>query len=484
MRKILIILGIPIDDLSMDAALNRLEEFVAVGRATGKTHQIATVNADFVVKAIDDPELRWILQESDMATADGMPLVWGARLLGVPLEGRVTGADLVPALAERAARNGYSIYLLGGAPGVAQNAAQILQTRYPGLNIVGVFSPPVSSILEMDENIAQRIRQAKPDILLVAFGNPKQEKWINMHARTLAVPVMIGVGGTLDFIAGVTKRAPKWMQKTGMEWVFRLAQEPRRLWKRYVVDFGGFGIFFVRQWLLMRGKSLPATIVPQNDIVLVEGQLVVNLVGRLDGGNAESFHRKIIQALNDLGRTPRLIINLANAQFIDSRGLGVLVAIAKMTRDNGSDMRLAATPNAIANTFKLMRVDTFFQQFKDVPSALAGEDQPSSSTSVPNTSTWSIIPMPRRLDAATSPQVSEACETQIKQNPRLVLDLATTVFLSSAGLGMLVKLEKLAQSMGGEIRLANCSRDVVRSLELGRMEMVVKWFPSLEAAMR
>ena len=124
MRKILIILGIPIDDLNMDAALNCLEEFVAVGRVTGKTHQIATVNADFVVKAIDDPELRWILQESDMATADGMPLVWGARLLGVPLEGRVTGADLVPALAERAARNGYSIYLLGGAPGVAKNAAQ------------------------------------------------------------------------------------------------------------------------------------------------------------------------------------------------------------------------------------------------------------------------------------------------------------------------------------------------------------------------
>jgi N-acetylglucosaminyldiphosphoundecaprenol N-acetyl-beta-D-mannosaminyltransferase len=336
----------------------------------------------------------------------------------------------------------------------------------------------------MDENIAQRIRQANPDILLVAFGNPKQEKWINMHARTLAVPVMIGVGGTLDFIAGVTKRAPAWMQKTGLEWVFRLAQEPRRLWKRYVVDFGGFGIFFVRQWLLMRGKSMPATIVPQNDIVLVEGQLVVNLGGRLDGGNAESFHRKIIQAINDLGRTPRLIINLANAQFIDSRGLGVLVAIAKMTRDGGSDMCLAATPNAIANTLKLMRVDTFFQQFKDVPSALAGEDKTSSSMSVPNTSTWGIITMPRRLDAATSPQVSDACEIQIKKNPRLVLDLATTVFLSSAGLGMLVKLDKLAQSMGGEVRLANCSHDIVRSLQLGRMEMVVKWFPSLEAAMR
>ena len=208
MRKLLIILGIPIDDLTMPEALERLDDFIRIGRATGRSHQVATVNADFVVKALDDPELRGILQEADMATADGMPLVWGARLLGVDLAGRVTGADMVPALAERASEKGYRMYLLGAAPGVAARAAEILQARHPALQIVGVASPPYGSILEMDPAIVNGVRTARPDILLVAFGNPKQEKWISMHSRTLSVPVMIGVGGTLDFIAGVTRRAP------------------------------------------------------------------------------------------------------------------------------------------------------------------------------------------------------------------------------------------------------------------------------------
>src|SRR6185503_12601611 len=220
MRKLLIILGVPVDDLNMVEALERLEEFIRVGRATGKSHQIATVNADFVVNSLHDPELRRILQESDMATADGMPLVMGARMLGVPLTGRVTGADMVPALAERAAERGYSIFLLGARDGVAARAAQILKSRYAGLKIVGVLSPPNTSLLEMDRTILDEVKAAKPDILLVAFGNPKQEKWISMYANELSVPISIGIGGTLDMIAGITKRAPLWMQRWGLEWLY------------------------------------------------------------------------------------------------------------------------------------------------------------------------------------------------------------------------------------------------------------------------
>src|SRR4029079_1276879 len=158
MRKLLIILGVPVDDLNMSEALERLEEFIKIGHATGKSHQVATVNADFVVNSLHDPELRRILQESDMATADGMPLVMGARLLGVPLADRVTGADLVPALAERAAQKGYSIFLLGARPGVAARAGQILQSRYPGLKIVGIISPPNTSVLEMDQSILDEVK--------------------------------------------------------------------------------------------------------------------------------------------------------------------------------------------------------------------------------------------------------------------------------------------------------------------------------------
>jgi N-acetylglucosaminyldiphosphoundecaprenol N-acetyl-beta-D-mannosaminyltransferase len=150
MRKLVIVLGVPIDDLTMDEAIDRIDHFVVEGRATGKSAQVATVNADFVVKSLADPELRQLLREADMCTADGMPLVWGARLLGVPLSGRVTGADMVPRLARRAAERGYSIYLLGAAPGIAERAARVMCGDNPGLTIAGIDVPPFGPILDMD----------------------------------------------------------------------------------------------------------------------------------------------------------------------------------------------------------------------------------------------------------------------------------------------------------------------------------------------
>ena len=142
MRKLIVILGIPIDDLDLDQTLDRLEEFVEVGRSKGKGHQVVTVNTDFLVNASRDPETRFLLQEADMATADGMPLVWGARLLGEPLPGRVAGADFIPLLVERAARKGYSIYLLGAEEGIAECAAKKMKQQHPDLIIAGIKRSP------------------------------------------------------------------------------------------------------------------------------------------------------------------------------------------------------------------------------------------------------------------------------------------------------------------------------------------------------
>jgi N-acetylglucosaminyldiphosphoundecaprenol N-acetyl-beta-D-mannosaminyltransferase len=368
MRKLLIILGVPVDDLNMAQALLRLEDFIAIGRATGRTHQIATVNADFVVNSLHDAELRRILQESDMATADGMPLVLGARLLGVPLADRVTGADLVPALAERAAQKGYSIYLLGARPGVGQRAAEILLERYPGLQIAGVTSPPNVPIQEMDRSILDHIKAAKPDILLVAFGNPKQEKWIRMYAHELAVPVCIGVGGTFDMIAGITKRAPVWMQRAGIEWLFRLAQEPKRLWKRYVLDLFYFGYFFVWQWWVMRRGNIPAPLLPTSETIVIEKTVILNVQGRLDVSNQAEFLERAEAALST---TSSLVVNLSQATFLDSSAMGTLVALANRARAAGGSLRLAGVPPAIARTLTLLRLDLFFEMYADVEAAMA-----------------------------------------------------------------------------------------------------------------
>lgn len=482
MRKLLVVMGVPIDDLDMPAALTRIEEFICEGRATGRTHQIATVNADFVIKAQDDPELRMILQEADMATADGMPLVWGARLLGVDLPGRVTGADLVPSLAALAAEKGYSLYLLGGGPGVADRAADVLRERHPDIRIVGAVSPPYASVLELNPALVEDIRNARPDILLVAFGNPKQEKWIAMHAPEVKVPVMIGVGGTLDFIAGVTRRAPTWMQNAGLEWAYRLAQEPRRLWRRYMVDLTGFGYFFARQWWVMRRGERSAVVAPTGassateEPVLIDGVALLSVGERLTIANREAF---LMQADEALAATSRIVVDLARTAFVDSSGYGALVTVAKRARAAGGELRLAATQPQVAQTLRLLRMEQFFSAYPDAESALAAAQQGDAASESAEArddalalplNGWQTARAPRRLDALSAPAFREQCARLLATQPRLIVDLSETVFLASAGLAALIALSREARRLDGELRLACLMPDALQVLKLAKLD--------------
>ena len=226
----LAILGVPFDNVTTEQVIQTIVEMVASRRP----HYLVTANVDFLVQAQTDVELRRILFDADLVLCDGTPLLWASRLLGNPLAERVAGADIVPLLIRIAAERQYRIFLLGASPDSAQRAVANLRQQYEDLIIAGHYSPPFSTLLEMDhEKIKQRILAAQPDMLFVSFGCPKQEKWIAMHYRALGVPVAAGVGATIDFLAGHMKRAPVWMQRIGMEWVFRLAQKPRRLFGRY-----------------------------------------------------------------------------------------------------------------------------------------------------------------------------------------------------------------------------------------------------------
>lgn len=493
MRKLIVISGIPIDDLNVEQTLDRLEEFVEIGRATGQNHQIATVNADFIVKAMADPELRFLLQESDLLMPDGMPLVWGARLLGLAMEERVAGSDIVPMLAERAARKGYSLYLLGAAPGIAQQAADMLQEKFPELVIAGVNSPPYSSVLEMNAQVVQDIRQANPDILLVAFGNPKQEKWIGMYRHQVNVPVMIGVGATLDFIAGHRARAPQWMQKSGLEWLFRLAQEPRRLWRRYVLDLFSFGYFFVRQWWLMRSGKQPEMILPKSSFMIVDQETaVIDLQGQLTNQNHEDFYRTGHAALAEVSS---VVINLENVTFLDSTAVGSLVALTKDARSKQGEVLLAHVPENIKRTLEVLKLASFFVLVPSVEAAFAAlraeqvpavepAPQPPTKTAVASgTTDWTVVKVARRLDANTANALIEQCEAYLWRNPFLILDFAATVFLASAGLAALVKIQRLAEEQHGRVRLANCSEDVNRVIQMVRFDKVLALYKDVPSAM-
>lgn len=227
------IAGVPVDRVDLRSALRRAEEALNGNRL----FHVTTVNLDFIVRAQTDRTLRTILGKSDLSVADGAPVVWLARVLGARMPGRVAGADLVPAIIEAAAESGRRVFLLGGENGVAQAAAARLQSIHPGLDVCGTYEPARARAEDMDhESILARIDEARPDLLLVALGNPKQERWIDLHRDRLPVRVAIGVGCVFDLIAGTRKRAPRWMQVIGLEWVYRLVQEPARLAGRYATD--------------------------------------------------------------------------------------------------------------------------------------------------------------------------------------------------------------------------------------------------------
>jgi N-acetylglucosaminyldiphosphoundecaprenol N-acetyl-beta-D-mannosaminyltransferase len=199
--------------------------------------QVCTVNTDFLVHAQSDVELKNVLQNSDLNVPDGFPMAMFGRVQGVTTARKVTGTDIVPPLMKAAARRGSSVFLLGGEHGIAAAAAHRLQAAEPDLVVAGCYEPPRAPIDAMDnEAIVARINASSADVLLVALGNPKQDTWIARHKDRLHVSVAIGVGCTLDVIAGRLGRAPKWMQTMGMEWLYRLSQEPKYLASRYVRD--------------------------------------------------------------------------------------------------------------------------------------------------------------------------------------------------------------------------------------------------------
>ena len=192
-------------------------------------HQLATANPEFVMAAQHNSEFYKVLNQADLCVPDGVGLLWAARRLGRVLPERVTGSDLVPLLARESAEKGWRIYLLGAGPGVAERTSQILLSQNPSLRIAGVYS---GSPAEADAPaLVERVRLVRPDILWVAYGAPAQDLWIARHGSELGVPVMVGVGGAFDHIAGVRKRAPGWIQRIHLEWLFRLITQPWR-WRR------------------------------------------------------------------------------------------------------------------------------------------------------------------------------------------------------------------------------------------------------------
>ncbi len=221
------ILGLPIHRVTTAETLAWIERAVA----ERVPRQICTANPEFLMTAQTDREFFDLLTRADLVIPDGVGLLFAARWLGQALPERVAGSDLIYQIAARAAHHGWGVFFLGAAEGVALKTAATLRARYPALAIAGTFEG--SPHPKDDDEIVARVQAAKPEVLLVAYGAPAQDKWIARNKARLGVPVSLGVGGAFDFVAGVTERAPVWLQQIGLEWVHRLARQPwraRRVW--------------------------------------------------------------------------------------------------------------------------------------------------------------------------------------------------------------------------------------------------------------
>jgi len=245
------LLGMSLAKIGQDALLDHMFGMLARGRGGW----LVTANLDFLCRYARDAEARALYDAADIRVADGMPLVWAARLQGDPVPERVTGATLVSVIAERAAADKRSLYLLGGAPGSSERAAMVLRERFAGLDIKGTSCPWLSdpaTAAEVDP-ISRELSRLRPDIVLVGLGSPKQEKLIQALRPELRAAWMIGVGISFSFVAGDMRRAPRWMQKTGLEWLTRLVREPRRLGRRYLLEDLPFSVTLFAHALRRRG---------------------------------------------------------------------------------------------------------------------------------------------------------------------------------------------------------------------------------------
>ena len=433
-----VVLGVPLHPVTQAEALDRIDAFVAERRP----RLVVTVNVDFAALARRDVELHRILCEADLSLCDGMPLLWAGAWLGAPVPERVTGADLVPALLERAARRGHRVFMLGTSGEVLDEARRRCEAAWPGLRICGTFSPPYAPVLGLDhDEMGRRVQAAAPDILLVGLGAPKQEKLIAMQARAWGVPCSIGVGASLDFLAGRFPRAPEWMRRVGLEWAFRLLNEPRRLFRRYSGDFLFYFPTLAAELLRARGQQAGALppVVPRGAGVLVDLEAVA---------------------------------------WLSPAGLGALLEARREWREGGRQLVLLRPTPAVERLLRATRLERVLRVARTPQEAeeILAEDLEAPQVSVRAAGDVLRLELRGELTARGAAAARQAWVEAWQAHPAatgLELDLTGLFALDSGGSATLLALQQaVRQRPGASLRLKGAGPFVRDVLERGAPELL------------
>jgi N-acetylglucosaminyldiphosphoundecaprenol N-acetyl-beta-D-mannosaminyltransferase len=493
-RPPIAILGVRFDNVTITETLEIIERMIA----TRQPHYAVTANVDFVVQAQTDVELRRIFFDAHLVLCDGTPLVWASRLLGNPLCERVAGADIVPLLIQLAETKGYRVFFLGAAPESIERAVANVRARHPGLTICGHYSPPFNQLLEMNhDEIRRRVLEAQPDLLFVSLGCPKQEKWVAMNYRALGVPVTIGVGATIDFLAGQVRRAPLWMQRSGLEWVFRLLQEPRRLYRRYSKDIRVFGVRLLGQlWHLLNSRrSARGNVGTEEGLAEVHDAGISKSAAGEDACTLEIRHappvlevegiRKSLPPFNKLAAGgDNCLLDLSQVEFIDSTGVAALMKLNREVAMKDRHLILVAPTPAVTRFLAFMRLEGFFvsaESFAAARSILrARAREREAKVCVAVSDTFRALVWYGEITAVNVDQVWERTRSYLEEAGKVLhgssqpgsitIDLSVVTFIDSSGLGLMVRARRFAAQSGLKVRFANPQSAVLNVVQIARLE--------------
>jgi N-acetylglucosaminyldiphosphoundecaprenol N-acetyl-beta-D-mannosaminyltransferase len=439
------ILGVPFDSVTTPETLGLVGDMVASGRP----HYAATANVDFIMQAVEDAELRRILCDAHLVLADGRPVFRAAKFLGNPLPECVAGPRLISQLLALAEQKGWKVFLLGGTePGVAA-AAEKIRAQHPKLQIVGAYAPPEKPLLEMDhQDILRRIREAKPDILLAAFGCPKQEKWISMNYREAGVPFVLGAGATFDFAAGAGRP-----EKTG----------GKKFWQ--------FTLAVLRQWRLLRSQKFAP---PTGAEATVEpdpfGNLVIHAPKRLGMVEVNAFAAEWLRAVE----SGHVMFDLGGTEFADSTGIGQLIRLRKRARELDHHFFLVAPRPAVEAALRQMRLEEFFTIQPSFAATRILMENLAHAPVVTSGAKESELQIrwTGEVTALNAVELGAHTDSELYQaspGMTVVIDLSRVTFVDSTGIGLMLRFKKNLKRRDIHLKFANpvaSVRNVLRHTQL------------------
>jgi exopolysaccharide biosynthesis WecB/TagA/CpsF family protein/anti-anti-sigma factor len=439
-RAPIAILGVPFDSVTLAEALTLAGEMIA----SPQPHYATTVGVDFLAAAMDDVELRRILFDAHLVMAEDKTVVWASKILGNPLPGCVTVPHLIPQLLTCAEEKKWRVFLLGADSAVAAKVKE----RHPKLQLVGAFAPPDQPLLEMDHaDIRRRLHAAKPDILLVALGSQKQEKWINMNYREAGVPFVLGAGMSFDFLTG----------------------EGRNV-RRPGKQFSKFIRAILRQWWRLRARKSGLPVAGPNVMPDPFGNLVIHAPVRLDAAEAQAAQVEWLRAVEN----SHVMFDLTDTVFADSTGIGALIRLRRRSRELGWQFFLIAPRPPVEAALKLMKLDEFFTIQASVAGARIVMESAQGASAVTSGVMESELQIRwtgevTALNAIELGVHTESELSQVTPGMTVVIDLSRVTFVDSTGIGLMVRFKKNLRRRDINLKFSGAVasvRNVVRQTQL------------------